>query len=40
MKITETELKNIMSKLSGTKAEEIHDGTVLIEDVFRLFKNR
>lgn len=33
MKITETELKNIMSKLSGRKAEEIHEGTVLIEDL-------
>ncbi|HHF7368526.1 TPA: acyl carrier protein [Legionella bozemanae] len=33
MKITETELKNIISKLSGTKAEEIHNDTALIEDL-------
>ncbi|KTD05031.1 phosphopantetheine-binding protein [Fluoribacter gormanii] len=33
MKITETELKNIISKLSGAKAEEIHDDTALIEDL-------
>ncbi|AWN75176.1 phosphopantetheine-binding protein [Legionella anisa] len=33
MKITETELKNIISKLSGTNAEEIHNDTALIEDL-------
>lgn len=33
MKITETELKNIIAKLSGTKAEEIHNDTALIEDL-------
>ncbi|WP_454784402.1 acyl carrier protein [Legionella sp. WA2024007413] len=33
MKITENELKNIIAKLSGAKAEEIHDDTALIEDL-------
>ncbi|ARB93561.1 acyl carrier protein [Legionella longbeachae] len=33
MKITESELKNIIAKLSGCKAEEIHHGTALIEDL-------
>ncbi|MCE0724657.1 MULTISPECIES: acyl carrier protein [Legionella] len=33
MKITETELKNIISKLSGMKEEEIHNDTALIEDL-------
>ncbi|HHT0594127.1 TPA: acyl carrier protein [Legionella anisa] len=33
MKITETELKNIISRLSGAKAEEIHNDTALIEDL-------
>lgn len=33
MKITDSELKNIVAKLAGTKAEEIHDDTTLIEDL-------
>ncbi|KTD70973.1 MULTISPECIES: acyl carrier protein [Legionella] len=33
MKIIDSELKQIISKLSGAKAEEIHDDTVLIEDL-------
>lgn len=33
MKITDVELKNIISKLSGSKPEEIHDETALIEDL-------
>ena len=33
MKITDSELKNIISKLAGSKAEEIHDDTALIEDL-------
>lgn len=34
MKITDSELKKIISKLSGTKVEEIHDDTALIEDLY------
>jgi acyl carrier protein len=33
MKITESELKNIICKLSGAKIEEIHDEVALIEDL-------
>ena len=33
MKITDSELKSIISKLSGTKSEEIHDDTSLMEDL-------
>jgi acyl carrier protein len=33
MKITDSELKAIICKLSGAKAEEIHDDTALIEDL-------
>lgn len=33
MKITESELKNIIAKLSGSNADEIHDDTALIEDL-------
>lgn len=33
MKITDEELKNIISKLSGSKSDEIHDDTALIEDL-------
>ncbi|CAM3077226.1 acyl carrier protein [Legionella steigerwaltii] len=33
MKITDSELKKIISKLSGTNAEEIRDDTALIEDL-------
>ncbi|KTC84809.1 acyl carrier protein [Legionella cincinnatiensis] len=33
MKITESELKNIIAKLSGSNADEIHDETALIEDL-------
>ncbi|KTD54626.1 acyl carrier protein [Legionella sainthelensi] len=33
MKITESELKNIIAKLSGSNANEIHDETALIEDL-------
>ncbi|KTC80493.1 acyl carrier protein [Legionella cherrii] len=33
MKITDSELKKIISRLSGAKADEIHDDTVLIEDL-------
>ncbi|KTD63626.1 acyl carrier protein [Legionella santicrucis] len=33
MKITEGELKNIIAKLSGSNADEIHDETALIEDL-------
>ncbi|MBI2785951.1 MAG: acyl carrier protein [Legionella longbeachae] len=34
MKITDSELKSIISRLSGSKAEEIHDDTALIEDLY------
>ena len=33
MKITDRELKTIVAKLSGAKADEIHDDTTLIEDL-------
>ncbi|AAU28298.1 TPA: acyl carrier protein [Legionella pneumophila] len=33
MKITDEELKKIISKLSGSKADEIQDDTALIEDL-------
>ncbi|AMV15053.1 TPA: acyl carrier protein [Legionella pneumophila subsp. pneumophila] len=33
MKITDEELKKIISKLSGSKADDIHDDTALIEDL-------
>lgn len=33
MKITDDQLKNIVCKLSGAKADEIHDETALIEDL-------
>lgn len=33
MKITDEELKSIISKLSGSKSDEIHDDTALIEDL-------
>ncbi|WP_392536387.1 acyl carrier protein [Legionella sp. 227] len=33
MKITDSELKKIISRLSGANADEIHDHTVLIEDL-------
>lgn len=33
MKITESELKNIIAKLSGSNADDIHDETALIEDL-------
>ncbi|MDR3502072.1 MAG: acyl carrier protein [Legionella sp.] len=33
MKITDSELKEIVCKLAGAKAEEIHDDTALIEDL-------
>ena len=33
MKITDSELKNIICKLSGSKPDEIHDDTALIEDL-------
>ena len=33
MKITDSELKEIVCKLSGSKADEIHDDTALIEDL-------
>jgi len=33
MKITDSELKQIICKLSGAKAEDIHAETALIEDL-------
>ncbi|MCW8408324.1 phosphopantetheine-binding protein [Legionella sp. PATHC035] len=33
MKISDSELKKIISRLSGAKEEEIHEDTVLIEDL-------
>ncbi|AMP89202.1 acyl carrier protein [Legionella pneumophila] len=33
MKITDEELKKIISKLSGSKSDDIHDDTALIEDL-------
>ena len=33
MKITDSELKAIICKLSGAKAEDIHNDTALIEDL-------
>lgn len=33
MKITDSELKEIVCKLSGSKADEINDDTALIEDL-------
>jgi acyl carrier protein len=33
MKITDSELKDIICKLSGSKADEILDDTALIEDL-------
>ncbi|GAN30685.1 acyl carrier protein [Legionella pneumophila] len=33
MKITDEELKKIISKLSGSKADDIQDDTALIEDL-------
>jgi acyl carrier protein len=33
MKITDGELKEIIVRLSGAKADEIHDDTALIEDL-------
>lgn len=33
MKITDNDLKAIICKLSGSKPEEIHDDTALIEDL-------
>ncbi|HRD69176.1 MAG TPA: phosphopantetheine-binding protein [Legionella sp.] len=33
MKINDSELKKIISKLSGAKESEIHDDTALIEDL-------
>lgn len=33
MKITDSALKEIICKLSGAKAEDIHDDTALIEDL-------
>lgn len=33
MKISEKELKGIIGKLSGARADEIHDDTALIEDL-------
>jgi len=33
MKISDSELKKIICKLSGAKAEEIQDDTALIEDL-------
>lgn len=33
MKITDAQLKGIICKLSGAKAEDIHDDTALIEDL-------
>jgi acyl carrier protein len=34
MKITDSELKQIIGKLSGIKTEEIHDHTALVEDLY------
>ena len=33
MKITDSELKDIICRLSGSKAEDIQDDTALIEDL-------
>ncbi|KTC90750.1 acyl carrier protein [Fluoribacter dumoffii] len=33
MKITDSELKKIISKLSGANPEDIHEDTALIEDL-------
>ena len=33
MKITDSELKEIICKLAGAEAHEIHDDTALIEDL-------
>ncbi len=34
MSITDSELKNIVSRLSGTKPEDITDDSALIEDLY------
>lgn len=34
MKITDRELKQIISKLAGTKSEDIHEHTALVEDLY------